>query len=735
MDDCNCDDYLVHDNGYWVTCGNGYAGYFQEWFNFSGPRTILWPVLAVDSSDNCIPFSYEINVTSEVSDKTWTNTRNCSYTGGNSIHIRSEIEDPAYSANTEFFYLNGNEWISSTVTNIFDDTYESVAPIDPYNTFYCRYKSQPASNPITMMSAYLPNDNFPPNLSELAFIDNDPTGDNVGGTGTNMDITEEYFGFSNNRIFGVMKNNGGGYPTNDGFPYDDYFIYAIGFNNPASAYSNSIYYALVYCDIPFYNDYGLYRIIDDDFTDIGDISYDVNGDYLKMAGNFSDLISDPYFGPWNNDGNDILQLQSYTILAEDYGANIIYADETDYSIQLIDNYEIPSFSNIHPDILDHNYTQNGYSTTFTTIYSDANSHFPIVAELDLTDPRTGMREIYQLEPTSLDYSVPIVFTTNVNCHTWANGLFRFSDNGYQYVTQSISGQTTLIAADFESGTSNWNLENSWNLTDSDYHSYNHSLTDSSTRNYTDNRNDSVTLNPLSFSGYAEIDLYFWEKHDLETSWDYVYLEISTGSGWTILDTFNGLNSPWTEKTYSLNSYIGYSNVQIRFRIQTDGSATFDGFYVDDFDINASGTSSFGTISGTVTEEDGVTPVAGATVTASQHSTTTNGNGSYTLESLASGTYDVICGDADHYSKTTVNQQVNEGETIIVNFSLELVLSVDNQAYLNFDGSGDYLNCGNDNSVDITDEITIEALIRLVNANNDQKVVGKTQVGNGYVLGV
>ena len=36
MNDCNCDDYVAHDNGSWITCGNGDTGYYQEWLNISG---------------------------------------------------------------------------------------------------------------------------------------------------------------------------------------------------------------------------------------------------------------------------------------------------------------------------------------------------------------------------------------------------------------------------------------------------------------------------------------------------------------------------------------------------------------------------------------------------------------------------------------------------------------------------------------------------------------------------
>jgi carboxypeptidase T len=85
-------------------------------------------------------------------------------------------------------------------------------------------------------------------------------------------------------------------------------------------------------------------------------------------------------------------------------------------------------------------------------------------------------------------------------------------------------------------------------------------------------------------------LSFWTKYSLETNYDYTYLQISTnGIDWTTLETFNGTLNSWTQKTYSLDAYLGEPFVQIRFRFTSDNYLTQNGMFIDDFTLNVEGT--------------------------------------------------------------------------------------------------------------------------------------------------
>lgn len=55
--------------------------------------------------------------------------------------------------------------------------------------------------------------------------------------------------------------------------------------------------------------------------------------------------------------------------------------------------------------------------------------------------------------------------------------------------------------------------------------------------------------------------------------------------------------------------------------------------------------------------------------------------------------------------------------------------------LSFDGSGDYVEVPHNNSLNPVKELTLAVWVKLVNPGDDQKIVGKTTIGTGYVLGV
>ncbi|MBN2173295.1 MAG: M20/M25/M40 family metallo-hydrolase [Bacteroidales bacterium] len=144
--------------------------------------------------------------------------------------------------------------------------------------------------------------------------------------------------------------------------------------------------------------------------------------------------------------------------------------------------------------------------------------------------------------------------------------------------------------DFETGGSYWNYEGSWGLTTSQSYSPSHSLTESPNGNYGNSLNISAGLNQFSLVNANLAELSFWTKYELETNYDYTYLEISTnGSDWTTLETFNGNQNSWIKKTYDLENYLGETYVVVRFRFESDSYVTNDGMYIDDFEVYTEGT--------------------------------------------------------------------------------------------------------------------------------------------------
>ena len=103
---------------------------------------------------------------------------------------------------------------------------------------------------------------------------------------------------------------------------------------------------------------------------------------------------------------------------------------------------------------------------------------------------------------------------------------------------------------------------------------------------------------------APIELTFNTWYDIETDWDYVYVEVSeNGETWEILTTPSGtgtdpsgnsygwgytdVSDGWVEETVDLSNYAG-KKVFVRFEYVTDAAVNGEGFMVDDVRVEAAG---------------------------------------------------------------------------------------------------------------------------------------------------
>jgi len=151
-----------------------------------------------------------------------------------------------------------------------------------------------------------------------------------------------------------------------------------------------------------------------------------------------------------------------------------------------------------------------------------------------------------------------------------------------------TAQTTVFSDDFESGLDNWVLEGTWATTNNQSNSPSFSLTDSPGGNSLDTQNISATMMVgVDLTNLFEATLNFSAIYAIEDPFfDYCFIEVSGDDGmWVNIDTFYGTNFlPWDNFTYSLNDFIGNSDVKVRFRLKTDSGFTKDGVYIDDVAI-------------------------------------------------------------------------------------------------------------------------------------------------------
>ncbi len=208
-------------------------------------------------------------------------------------------------------------------------------------------------------------------------------------------------------------------------------------------------------------------------------------------------------------------------------------------------------------------------------------YFNIYKDGDLIDTTTDFEYLDQdvVNGTQYEYYITAIYT----------------DTGDESDPSNTVSATPMppialpLAMDFENGAPYWDFEGSWGISTQESHSPTHSISDSPSGAYSSDQETYATLNAVSLEGFESASVSFWAKYDLEADYDYVWLEISTnGSTWTELDEYNGSVSSWTEKTYSLNDYVGESYVVLRFHFYSDYSVTGEGIYIDDFQINAEG---------------------------------------------------------------------------------------------------------------------------------------------------
>ena len=145
----------------------------------------------------------------------------------------------------------------------------------------------------------------------------------------------------------------------------------------------------------------------------------------------------------------------------------------------------------------------------------------------------------------------------------------------------------VLADDVESGDLGWTAEGQWAITEEASASPSHSWTDSPGGEYDDYWDFSLNSPALDFFSVAGVTLEFSHIYDLESGYDYAYVEYSTDGGatWSAAASFNGTGHlTWESIEIDLGNLDHVADARIRFRIDTDGSVTEDGWHIDDIVI-------------------------------------------------------------------------------------------------------------------------------------------------------
>ncbi len=111
------------------------------------------------------------------------------------------------------------------------------------------------------------------------------------------------------------------------------------------------------------------------------------------------------------------------------------------------------------------------------------------------------------------------------------------------------------------------------------------------KNYADAGIRNGTNLNLQSASYAELNFFHW--YNTESGYDSGWVEISTsgqnGPWFQVSPTYRGLSSGWLEGTVDISPYTATNQFRFRFRFKSDGSITYDGWFIDSVRISLGST--------------------------------------------------------------------------------------------------------------------------------------------------
>ncbi len=173
-------------------------------------------------------------------------------------------------------------------------------------------------------------------------------------------------------------------------------------------------------------------------------------------------------------------------------------------------------------------------------------------------------------------------------------------------TLVVGTPVVVFSDDAESGLDNWQSNLSWGIENDALTSGNLVFSDSPSGHYRNDADNTLTLKqPLQLPAADFIYLTYRAYWDVERVYDFATVEISTDSlNWNTLRTVNmmaasgkgqqtngtsgydGYCNYWQQEWIDISDYHTAAEVYLRFRLQSDGGVTKDGFYLDDIQVLA-----------------------------------------------------------------------------------------------------------------------------------------------------
>lgn len=269
-----------------------------------------------------------------------------------------------------------------------------------------------------------------------------------------------------------------------------------------------------------------------------------------------------YTDPQVGDFHRLLMPGTYSLVFKAFG----YEDFTMNNVQIIDNQPTNVTANLIPksQVSFTGYVKNNQNQPIANALVKITADSARVATTDAN----GFFELTQL------------YTGSYNISISAPDLMPFS----QTITLGTSNLFNFVLAppsfsdSFDNGLTNWEIQSPWGIQSI---SGNNVLSDSPLGDYASNANKSAKIMQSFNLNDAQSAVFVYDvKYDLETGYDFLYVEISTNNtSWTTLKSYTGTVSDFINENISLSQYVGQT-ISLRFRLQSDSGVNQDGVLID-----------------------------------------------------------------------------------------------------------------------------------------------------------
>jgi len=280
-----------------------------------------------------------------------------------------------------------------------------------------------------------------PGRDDFTLLADDPVGDEAFGR-PHLDLTACRISRDGTRLYAALSNAGGGFPVSSGLTF---FSYLLAIKDPAVAVPDTLFGMIHTVTAAGIIEPGLYQINGDgvnDLNKIGEITAtELAGENtLVLSCLLADLEGNPVFQSWYDAADPRIDVAAFsqriTLLSGTQDA-----DATLGAVWHLREVALDPFANTPPALSDLDVPQGGAGGFASVVYTDAEAHCPVAAELVFDGTDT-----YPLFPQTLDYAGPVTYRSTPDlppllAGDWSRATVRFSDNAVDTVelTQAVSG--------------------------------------------------------------------------------------------------------------------------------------------------------------------------------------------------------------------------------------------------------------------------------------------------------